>query len=320
MRYLVIFLAFTALQSLHAQTSEFNHVNLFLAYNTIDSLIASENIAEARMVYEDIKSQGYYIESWKQYDYGNKLYYERGDLRQSRKELLEAVNKGFFNIQIFYGIDSTFLIEMEEKYDNNISKRIIKINNRLTKRARKNHGPLIDELIELDAIDRELYRDPDYQRYRSYWFDLTYGDQLRDSTIHEEAMVGYREFRHRDSLKTERYANIIDSLGYVPDERITSGLTANVIIIHSSKYEKLSVDIDSIYLHSLKMGTLAPNIYGWYKGYYDERHFQDHTYYYTVGRDKIEALSEEEKITINQRRRTIGLRPFPATVWDYDIY
>lgn len=122
-------------------------------------------------------------------------------------------------------------------------------------------------------------------------------------------------------MKTERFARIIDSLGYVPGERITGGLLGvGTIIVHSSKYERLSIDIDSIYLYSLALGTLVPDTYGWYKGYYDERHFKQHTFYYTVARETIEALSEAEKSAINERRRKVGLRPCPATVWEYDIY
>ncbi|MEL6944417.1 MAG: hypothetical protein AAFO82_17280 [Bacteroidota bacterium] len=306
-----------------AQQKALDHTHLHIAYNTMDSLIAYKDYEGAKGVYEDLRKEGYYIDAWKQYDFADTLYYWRGDKKKAKKEVLESAKKGVYNFHKLYEIEEDFAKAVENKYGEKFLNKVIRHNEKLTQKLRKNYGAIIDEMIALAKLDQELYKNKEYKQYRSYWFRKTYNFPLleRDSALdHNAAMSGYWEFRYKDSLKTERFNRIIEQLGYVPDERITGGLTEDVLVVHSCKYEKMSINNDSIYLKSIKLGTLTPHEYAWYKGFYDERHTDSHTYYYTIGRAEIEDFPPEKVAVINERRKRIGLRPWPAVVWKTKIY
>lgn len=305
----------------YAQSIDTTHIEMYNSINKIDSLIANNKLSSARQIYEDLSVRGFYIQSWKQYSYIDILYFDQGLIEKAKSELIETIKKGYLNQQILYGSDSIFLESIGNRYGYPLVEKLLIINDNLRKTKLNQYGKIINELIKLNDLDQELYRNKQYRKSRNYWFSKTYGYPVKDTTInHVEAMSLYKEFRKLDSIKTERFVKIIDSLGYVPDERITGGLTANVLVIHSCKYKKLSSDIDAIYQHSLKIGSMSPHEYAWYKGYYDERHSNLNTYYYTTSRDELEKFSATDKKLINSRRKLIGLRPCPAVVWNNDIY
>lgn len=179
------------------------------------------------------------------------------------------------------------------------------------------------QLVKIDYQDQALRKDKETKACRSVYYDIRWGYAVGDTIENFEKMMECaHDYRRKDSIVLQQFVNMINDLGYVPSEESVLFSEIDVLVSHTSHFD-FKENIDSIYRHSVRLGTLSPRVYAWYKGYNEEYYLdKPKSYYYTHSELMLEDeyISEDDLKRINDLRQEIGLPSFPGSLWEYGAW
>lgn len=241
------------------------------------------------------------------------------DEAKEKEHLIAACNKGLltthYNTEEFLNLYS----KLKERIPNI---DLIDLTTQSLANLTEPNKKLRREIIDIIIQDQVLRNNKKYKNCKSHEFQVRL-DYIDPDTVanHLELIECYKEYRTLDSTNLQRFVDIVSNKGYVPFSDSLQFLEMNVLINHTS-HISFRENLDSLYKHSVMIGSISPKVYAWYKGYNEEYFKAPHVYYYTHGESWIEELdlTEEEKAKINRRRKEIGLPSLPASVWDYGVW
>jgi len=295
-----------------------DNIGCQLMLNQVDNLLAAKDTLSAIVLYEAINEEVCNVK-YRRYGHLSRVYYQYGLIEKSKTLIEKAVQHGLLGGMHFGYVSEDLLLEIANKYGDSFLSEMKSLNKEISASKLMLYGPIINELHDVFVKDQELRRNNIYKECRRYDFDYRMGNLDTLSMYHEQMMECARDFRQKDSLLLLNFVRTVDSIGYVPGDDILFGMfPIEPVINHTSHF--LFSGLDSLYLRSVKAGTLSPRVYAWYKGYNEEYFHKTHLYYFTHWADKFSNFSEKEVEKINTERLKIGLPICPAVVWNVILY
>jgi len=296
-----------------------NSIECYNILNKVDSLIFETDTTNALRLLDNVSLNCSHLISLERHFRISKLC---RDNVKKQSHLIKACEKGYL-------LTATETDDFVKRYNNikeitntQFADSILKISidnlDRLTSKNKK----LRKKVIRIYQIDQSLRRIKKYKKCRSHDFDLALGFTKSDTvTDHLELMKCAKEFRELDSIILQQFVDIVVEKGHVPFSDSIKFSEFDVLICHTSHF-KFNSSLDSLYRHSVSIGSISPKTFAWYKGYKEEYYNLEYSYYYTHNENmlKNEEMSHKEKEEVNKQRKLIGLPSLPNSVWNYGVW
>ena len=293
-------------------------IECYNTLNQIDRIIQEKDTITAIFIYEAIDKEKCIIRKGRHLKY-SKIYYEIDKIVKSKEELIKSTEKGLFGGLYFNENYDYLLSDIKIKYGKKFLEEVLSINQKMTKEAMNAHGDLIKEIKNIYDTDQFYRKNKKYKDCKNYNFIYRLGFPYDTTKNHVEMMLCFEEFRQKDSILLKRFVDIVDSLTYTPTDDIIFGMfPINPIINHTAHFN--FEGLDNHYLNSVKLGTLSPEVYAWYQGYYEEYYQLESKLYFTKGEKTLMKFESEKINQINRRRLELGLPLCPAVVWNTKMY
>ncbi len=315
MRIIVCIILVHLLSFTYCQVDKSDFLESRTISNRIDSLFYSINMDGAINYYSENTAKVEHLYSADKHLGLSHIAKSLGKNQIAKDELIRAVKKGIIWKSIF---DDDFLSlynYINSFEDKPFSDSILILFNDISPKKLNSSIPL--QLKKIEENDQKLRNDNRYIDCVAKYYDYIFSDNRDTFNIDSNTIECALEFREEDSTIIQLFVDIIDSLGFVPDDNIGFGFAdINIIVIHTSYYN-FTTNLDSLYLKSVFLGTLSPKTYAWYKGYNNSFKHLEPTYYYIYNEDAFNALNfTRDKINlINGKRREIGLPLLPHNIW-----
>lgn len=287
----------------------FSNIECWHQLNKIDSLLSINEIDKGLELYEKIGDCKKILCNTRLYGM-SQFYLLVNKKEEAKVELIEAVERGLIWSQTHQNNMLDFHLFCQKLGGQKFQEEIWSVHLAQTNSVLENNQDLLFQLRGIEKID-QLQRD-NFSAVEDFIYENTNYENYKEDPMHISLT---KQFREVNKELFEKYYSILDSLGYVPSDKETLGqCSMQVLINHSSAYPS-SINLDSIYRHSLEIGTISPKAYANYIGYAAQKQGIEDPYLYVENTDSYKTLSADEKKVINKARHEIGLPALPLNMW-----
>lgn len=292
---------------------------------TMDSTLKAKDTSNAVVLFDQLKDEPMLFSFHEQWKWGHVLLnMDKGD--KAWEQWVSACDQGIIN----YHLDKKGYKKLKEDVVANFGEEKWKM-------LLARNSALYAEYQDMDHVlsfGKWMDRDQALRKDRRKWSKkfgvshTSYGLQwllykngksaeFERHERHDTLILLYDEFMYNDSVNLQEFVDQVLDMGLIPtDAELRGFTTAGFLFLHSSKFD-FGKEYDKLVQSELESGRISPYTFGWWSGLRCDYRGFERKYYFSSSRERIDGLSDEERLRVNRARREIGLPALPATVWSY---